>query len=259
MPCIRIIKPNEAGVEKFKYEGAIADATAASIQEFVQSWKDGKLTAFRKSEDTPKDNDGPVRVIVGNTFVDEVIKSDNDVLVKYYAPWCGHCTALAPSWTKLGEDVKEVKGLVVAKYDATKNENEEVQVESFPTIKLYTKADKKGIAVEFNRDEGKAVNSLKNFLRKNSASYKAARPDEKIEPDDFKAEAPAEGEGKEGEDMPEDMGEKDENGHDMGEQDMGDMKDGDMPEGDMGEGDDMKDMPEDGKDAEMTDEEMKKM
>lgn len=35
MPCIRIIKPNEAGVEKFKYEGAIADVTAASVQEFV--------------------------------------------------------------------------------------------------------------------------------------------------------------------------------------------------------------------------------
>lgn len=196
-----------------------------------------------------------MRVIVGTTFVDEVIKSDNDVLMKYYAPWCGHCTALAPAWTSLGEDVKSVKGLVVAKYDATKNENEEVAVESFPTIKLYTKNDKKGMAVEFNREEGKAVNSLKNFLRKNSANYKAARPDEKIEEDDFKKEdAPAEGE--EGDekmpDMPEGEGEGD-----MPEGDEGDMKEGDMPEGEEG---DMKEGEEgDMKDSDMNEEEVKKL
>jgi len=75
------------------------------------------------------------------------MKSDNDVLVKYYAPWCGHCTALAPHWDALGEAVKGINGLVIAKYDATKNENEGVEVESFPTLKLYTKEDKTGMDV----------------------------------------------------------------------------------------------------------------
>jgi len=46
--------------------------------------------------------------------------------VKYYAPWCGHCQKLVPHWEKLAEHVKDVEGIVIAKYDATTNENDQV-------------------------------------------------------------------------------------------------------------------------------------
>merc|ERR1712195_455656 len=88
----------------------------------------------------------------------------------------------------------------IAKYDSTKNENEGVEVESFPTLKFFNKDNKTngGMEVKYNHDDGKQVASLKNYLRKNSAAYKSARPDEKVEADDFKEEAADEG--KEGED-----------------------------------------------------------
>merc|ERR1712195_194399 len=113
-----------------------------------------------------------------------------------------------------------VTGLVIAKYDSTKNENEGVEVES-------------------NHADGKQVASLKNYLRKNSAAYKSARPDEKIEEDDFKDEAPAEEEGGEaggegGEGLPED-GEGNEGEADGGEE------------------------PKEGEEEDMAEEQMKKM
>ena len=51
----------------------------------------------------------------------------------------GHCKALEPKWDELAEHFKDSSDVIIAKMDATANEIEEVQVEGFPTLKLFKK------------------------------------------------------------------------------------------------------------------------
>lgn len=57
----------------------------------------GKLEPSIKSEEPPKDNSGPVTIVTASTF-DEIVFSGKNVLIEFYAPWCGHCKKLAPAY-----------------------------------------------------------------------------------------------------------------------------------------------------------------
>jgi len=63
-----------------------------------------------------------VKIIVGKNFDDLVINNDKDVLVEFYAPWCGHCKQLAPIYDELAAKLAVNPNLVIAKCDSTGNE-----------------------------------------------------------------------------------------------------------------------------------------
>ena len=63
------------------------------ISKFVQDFLDGKVQPSIKSEPVPEKQDGPVHVIVAHNYDEIVMDDDKDVLVEFYAPWCGHCKA----------------------------------------------------------------------------------------------------------------------------------------------------------------------
>ena len=92
-----------------------------------------------------------------------------DVLVKYYAPWCGHCKKLAPIWDELADSYAGVDDLVIAKFDATVNEVAGLQIQGYPTLKWYPKGDKSGQTYEGDRE----LADFQKFLSENSSSAKA--------------------------------------------------------------------------------------
>lgn len=48
-----------------------------------------------------------LQVVVAENF-DSIVNDDSkDVLIEFYAPWCGHCKNLEPKYTELGEKVRE--------------------------------------------------------------------------------------------------------------------------------------------------------
>jgi protein disulfide-isomerase A1 len=96
MPTVRIISPEESML-KYVYEGDAKSMGGDDISKFLADFKAGSLKPHLKSEEIPEPAtvDG-LTVLVGKSFDDVVKDASKDVLVKYYAPWCGHCKALAP-------------------------------------------------------------------------------------------------------------------------------------------------------------------
>jgi protein disulfide-isomerase-like protein len=81
-----------------------------------------------KSAPRPEDDrgwrpgSGGVRTLVGSTFVDAVEDGETDVLVKYFAPWCGHCKRMAPAFREAAAKFAGVKTVLFAEIDGTENE-----------------------------------------------------------------------------------------------------------------------------------------
>ncbi|EPQ30820.1 uncharacterized protein PFL1_01719 [Pseudozyma flocculosa PF-1] len=145
---------------KFPLEDIASDLTS-KVSSFVGQYTKGDLKPSIKSEPIPADQDGPVHVLVSDEF-DKIVGDDSkDMLVEFYAPWCGHCKKLAPTYDQLGEKYAAHKDKVlIAKMDATANDippSAGFQIQSFPTIKFKAAGSKEWI--EFQGDR-----SLEGFV-----------------------------------------------------------------------------------------------
>jgi len=137
VPALRIIKM-EDDMTKFKPSKAGIDADV--VASFVGDFLDGKLKPHLLSQELPEDWDKTgVKVLVSTNFDEVALDKTKDVLVEFYAPWCGHCKQLVPIYDELGENYKDSETVVIAKMDSTANELEHTKVQSFPTIKLWKK------------------------------------------------------------------------------------------------------------------------
>uniref|UniRef100_S4RTG1 Protein disulfide-isomerase n=2 Tax=Petromyzon marinus TaxID=7757 RepID=S4RTG1_PETMA len=106
-----------------------------SLENFLQDYFDGKLKKHLKSEPIPEDNDGPVKVVVAEIFDELVNDESKDVLIEFYAPWCGHCKNLEPKYLELADKLKNDPNILIAKMDATANDvPAQYDVRGFPTI-----------------------------------------------------------------------------------------------------------------------------
>jgi protein disulfide-isomerase A1 len=125
--------------QKFPYDQD-AEITEEAVGKFVKSFIDGTLSPSIKSEPIPESQDGPVHVIVAHNYDDIVLDNEKDVLVEFYAPWCGHCKALAPKYEELAalyfNSPEFSKKVIIAKVDATLNDVPD-EIQGFPTIKLF--------------------------------------------------------------------------------------------------------------------------
>jgi len=131
--AIHAVKPVE---EKFVGKNI---KTGAELRAWLESYFTGKLPKFIKSDPLPTETTGPVTVLVSSIMDEVIFKSGKDVLVEFYAPWCGHCKKLAPIYDELAESFKEDEQIVIAKMDTTTNDvtSDRFDIKGFPTLYFY--------------------------------------------------------------------------------------------------------------------------
>ncbi|CAH8862753.1 unnamed protein product [Trichobilharzia szidati] len=164
-PTYRIVELRD---EVTKYKPESNEFSASSMAEFTQKFLDGKVKPFLMSEEIPTEQTGAVRVLVGKNYNDVVTDKSKAVFVKLYAPWCGHCKALAPTWEELAEAFKNSDDIIIAKMDSTVNEVEDLKVTSFPTLKYYPKNSDE--VIDYTGD--RSFEALKKFVESGGKSEK---------------------------------------------------------------------------------------
>lgn len=101
-------------------------------------------------------------VLTDQNFEKVVYDESKNVLVKFYAPWCGHCRRLAPEYEEVARAFKDEDSVVIAKYDADTHKGFASihGVSGYPTVRFFpsgVRGKDRSVLYEGGRDAGSIV------------------------------------------------------------------------------------------------------
>lgn len=75
--------------------------------------------------------------MVGTTFEQFVFDPTKDVVVKFYASWCGKSKDFEPIYEEVAMQYIRDQSILFTEFEATKNEVDGINITEFPTVILY--------------------------------------------------------------------------------------------------------------------------
>lgn len=143
-----------------------------NVSKFLADYVAEKVEPTYRSEEIPEKDEGAVKTVVYKNFEKVVMDAKKDVLLELYAPWCGACKRIAPTYERLAKAyVEHSDKFVVAKMDGTANDlpkDAHIKLTKFPTIILF-KAGAGKEQVEFEKS-GDSVETFVEFLTQHATN-----------------------------------------------------------------------------------------
>lgn len=158
-------KPQDSTPEKTVEEPQVNAPAPVVVQEAAKTTPtdypvfpdpDVVLPTTPKSTATPNPK-GESFSLTAESFQNHVTMTQDPWFIKFYAPWCSHCEALAPTWEQLGKDMKGRLNIGEVNCDQESRLCKDVRVSGYPTIILFKGAER----VEYNGLRG--LGDFKHF------------------------------------------------------------------------------------------------
>jgi len=116
-----------------------------------------------RCNDTSSNVDESHLLLLTKDTFDDAVKNNKHLLVKFVAPWCGHCKSLAPAYAaaakQLADSGSEIK---LASVDATIEQDlaQKYDVKGYPTIKFFSDG------TTFEYTGGRSQDDIISWLKK---------------------------------------------------------------------------------------------
>jgi protein disulfide-isomerase len=75
--------------------------------------------------------------LTAETFQHRVTMTQDPWFIKFYAPWCSHCQAMAPNWVQLGKEMKEKLNIGEVNCEIETRLCKDVRLRGYPTILFF--------------------------------------------------------------------------------------------------------------------------
>ena len=134
----------EKPAEKDKDPGAGAVAVSKHMEVAASSPTDSvkaptriKALPKKKKPSGPANPVGTSVALTQESFQKLVTNTQDPWFVKFYAPWCHHCQALAPSWLQMAKELQGKLNVGEVNCDQESRLCKDVRVKAYPTIHFF--------------------------------------------------------------------------------------------------------------------------
>lgn len=111
------------------------------------------------------DEDSKVIKLTKENFKTLVLESNEPWMVEFYAPWCGHCKALAPEYNKAAKALDGIVKIGAVDMESDREAGASYGVNSYPTVKFFGVNKSDPVAYEGERKKNAIVDWLLDRAR----------------------------------------------------------------------------------------------